>query len=158
LGGYTCVETIELVREGKTANVTRNTPPIAQGNMPILFNISRGFSIVVRSLSISTLASAGILTADSFGVILLRYRNTTSVAPVNPAEQAKKIAAAILVLDALVSEIIDATGGKIPLSPWPVISAWVYRGPNRPARPKEAYWVRAVAEEPIRTEKSVKMK
>src|SRR5579859_5927085 len=87
------LETIELVRDGKTASVTVNIPPTAHGNIPILFNISIGLSIVVRSLSISTLASAGMRTADSLGVILFKYRNTPSVIPVHAPEQAKKIPA-----------------------------------------------------------------
>ena len=123
--GGTWVETMELVREGKTARVTRKTPAMAQGKIPIRFNISRGLSIVVRSFNISTLASAGILTADSFGVILFKYKNTINVKPVKPAEQAKKIPAAIFASLALVSEMIDAMGGKMPERPWPVIRAWV---------------------------------
>jgi hypothetical protein len=113
------------VREGNTANVTRNTPPIAHGNEPILFSISRGRSIVVRSLSSSTLASAGILTSDSFGVIRFKNKNTTNVMPVSAAEHAKNIPAAMLVEEELVPDIIEATGGKIPDSPCPVMSACV---------------------------------
>src|SRR5271156_2643665 len=97
-----------LVRDGKAARVTRKTPPIAQGKIPILFNISRGLSIVVRSLSISTLASAGIRTALSFGVILFKNKKMTSVIPVSAAEHAKKIPLEIAVEDADDTEIMDA--------------------------------------------------
>jgi hypothetical protein len=149
---------MELVREGNTANVIKKTPPIAQGNEPIRFNISRGLSIVVRSLSISTVASAGILTSDSFGVIRFRNRNTINVIPVRAAEQAKNIPAAMLVEEELVPEMMEAMGGNMPDSPCPVISACVYIGPKRPARPKDAYCMRAVAVDPRMTEKIVKMK
>jgi hypothetical protein len=87
--------------------------------------MSRGLSIVVRSLSISTVASAGIRTADSFGVILLRNRNIMRVIPVSAPEQAKNIPAAMELDDALVPEMIDAIGGKIPERPCPVIMACV---------------------------------
>ena len=116
---------MELVREGKTARVTRKTPPTDHGNTPIRFNMSRGLSIVVRSLSISTVASAGIRTADSFGVIRLRYRNTTRVIAVRTPEQAKNIPAAMELEDAVVTDMIDAIGGAIPERPCPVIIACV---------------------------------
>lgn len=112
-----------LVREGNTASVTRNTPAIAHGNTPIRFNKSSGFSIVVLSLSISTVASAGIRTADSFGVIRFKNKKTTRVIPVNKAEQAKKMPAAAVVEDAVVSEIMDVMGGNMPDNPCPVINA-----------------------------------
>jgi len=114
---------MELVREGNTARVTRNTPATAHGNTPIRCNKSNGLSIVVRSLSISTLASAGILTADSLGVILFRNKNITNVIAVNKAEQAKKIPAAMVEDEAVTPEIIEAMGGKIPDRPCPVIKA-----------------------------------
>lgn len=113
------------MREGNTANVTRKTPPIAHGKDPIRFSISRGRSIVVRSLSNSTLASAGILTSDSFGVIRFKNRKMTNVMPVNAAEQAKNMPAAIFVEDELVPDIIEAMGGNMPDNPCPVMSAWV---------------------------------
>lgn len=127
--GHTWVETMALVSEGNTARVTRKTPPTDQGKAPIRLSISMGESIVVLSLSISTLASAGILTADSFGVIRFSSRNTTRVMPVRAAEHAKNNPAAMLEEDELVTEIIDAIGGKMPEKPWPVIRAWVYNGP-----------------------------
>ena len=119
----TSVETIELVREGNTARVTRNTVATAHGKTPIRFSSSSGRSIVVRSSSISTLASAGILTADSFGVILFRKRNTIKVRPVSAAEQAKKIPAAMVVDGDVVTEMMEAIGGNSPDKPCPVIKA-----------------------------------
>lgn len=112
-----------LVREGNTASVTRNTPATAHGNTPIRFNKSNGLSIVVLSLSISTLASAGIRTADSFGVIRFRNKKTMRVIPVNKAEQEKNIPEAIVVEEAVVPEIMEVIGGKIPDNPCPVINA-----------------------------------
>jgi len=105
------------VREGNTARVTRNIPAIDQGKMPILFNMSRGLSIVVRSLSISTLASAGIRTALSFGVILFKNKKMTRVIPVSAAEHAKKIPLEIALEDAEDTERIDTIGGAIPERP-----------------------------------------
>ena len=118
-----------LVSDGNIARVTRKTPATDQGKTPIRFSISMGESIVVLSLSISTLASAGILTADSFGVIRFSNRNTPRVMPVRPAEHAKNKPAAMFEEDELVTEMIDAIGGKMPEKPWPVIRAWVYNGP-----------------------------
>lgn len=112
-----------LVREGNTARVTMKTPPIAHGNISILFSSSRGLLIVVLSLSISTLASAGIRTAGSLGVILFKNRNIIKVIAVNAAEQAKNMAVAIVVDEAELSETIETTGGNIPDNPCPVIKA-----------------------------------
>ena len=111
------------MREGNTARVTRNTAATDHGNTPIRSNKFNGASIVVRSFSISTLASAGILTADSFGVILFKNRNTNKVIPVNKAEQAKNIPAAMFVDDEVVPEMMEVIGGKIPERPCPVIIA-----------------------------------
>src|SRR5947207_15769571 len=101
-----------LVREGNTASVTRNTHATAHGNIPIRFNKSNGLSIVVRSLSISTVASAGIRTADSFGVIRFKNKNMARVIPVNRAELAKKIPAAIIGEEAVDTEIMEVKEGK----------------------------------------------
>lgn len=145
------------MREGNTASVTINTPPTAQGNTPIRLNKSHGLSIVVLSFNISTLASAGILTADSFGVILFKNKNTTNVTPVTTLEHAKKMPAATFVEEAVLPETRDVMGGNMPERPWPAMIAWVYRGPKRPERPNEEYWMRAVAVDPRETEKRVKM-
>jgi hypothetical protein len=136
--------------------VTRNVPAMANGNTPILESISKGLSIVVASFNISTLASAETLTALSLGVILFKNINTTKAIPVNTPEHAKNTPEAICVEGAAVTESIDAIGGNIPDKPWPVMIAWVYSGPYRPARPNAAYWIRAVADEPMMTEKIVK--
>ena len=111
------------MRGGNTARVTRNTPPTDQGNTPILMTISQLESMVVRSLSISTVASAGILTADSFGVILFKKRKITRVIAVKAAEQAKNNPAAIFEDDEPPIVIIEAMGGNIPEKPWPVMIA-----------------------------------
>src|SRR5271169_3370750 len=116
-GGVTRVDTIELVSEGNTAKVTRNTQPTAHGNTPIRLNKSHGLSIVVLSFNISTLASAGILTALSLGVILFKNKNTTSVTIVTTDDAAKMYPAAIFVVAAAFPETRDATGGKIPERP-----------------------------------------
>jgi hypothetical protein len=58
-------------------------------------------------------------------VILLRNRNTTKVIPVTTPEHAKKIPAAMELEDALDPEIKDATGGKTPERPCPVMIACV---------------------------------
>src|SRR5579862_6345416 len=120
------MDTMELVRDGNTASVTRNTPPTDHGNTPIRLSIPHVESMVVRSFSISTLASAGILTADSFGVIRFRNRNIRSVSPVSAAEQKKKIPAAILVDEEPPMVMMEAMGGKTPENPWPVMMACVY--------------------------------
>jgi hypothetical protein len=58
-------------------------------------------------------------------VILLRNRNTIKVIPVTPPEHAKKMPAAIELEEALDPDINDATGGKTPERPCPVMIACV---------------------------------
>ena len=114
---------MELVSEGNTANVTKKTPPTAHGNMPIRLNKSHGLSIVVLSFNISTLASAGIRTALSLGVILFKNKNTINVTPVTSDDAIKKNPAAIFGADAAFPEIRETSGGNMPERPWPVMRA-----------------------------------
>jgi len=81
--------------------------------------------MVVRSFNNSTVASAGIRTADSLGVILVRNRKIMRVIPVNKPEQAKNMPAAISGEEAVVAATSEVMGGAIPERPWPVIMAWV---------------------------------
>ncbi len=75
-----------LVRAGNTANEIVKTRPTIHGNTPILIKSSLGSSIVVLSFNISTVASAGILTAGSFGVMVFKKKKTMRVIPVNKAD------------------------------------------------------------------------